>query len=42
MIFTDPEKEKEFTSVLCDIWQISASFYFSHFIVFVTLSIVFR
>ena len=42
LIATDSIKEREFTSQLCNIWQIFASFYFSQFIVFVTLSIVFR
>ena len=42
MLFTDPKKETELTSLLCNVWQIFGSIYFSHFVVFVTISIVFR
>ena len=42
LIFTDSEKEHEHISKLCNVWQISASLFIPHCIVFVTLSIVFR
>merc|ERR1712137_1075522 len=42
LALTDPDQHLEYASRLCNIWQICAALYFSHFIVFVTLSIVFR